>query len=800
MLIRNGLNACLRGILVCVLALGISAPASAQGQSAPPPIAATLDNAKAQLDRIESTLHQTHLSSVALASLRTAIGNVRDALTDRLAQLEPQATQSQTRLQQLGSAPAQGAPPEDPAVAAERASLGRRFSELDGAVKQTRLLQTRADQIARQIADRQTTIFATRLLHRDGSVFDPVFWIEVAGMMPQQFANLGDFLHPALMAARENGATQMAVLAATFVLFASLVVAFSHWWRRRFIHERPLDSRLAKAFADLWVFAAVTLRTPLIVAVCLKILDTFGLLPTPLDSLGRRVLLAFAIASLGAGIGEGLLAPNRPTRRLVALSDPMAQCLTGHLVWASRMLAIAVVLHGLNAVLMTPPELVAATGMAFSAVIAALLVSVAICLRGAEKGDAQPIARGLWLRPVAWLLASIMILALALGYARVAQFFAVRLLVTVAVVGVAYLLTQAVDALFTDAIGEETPRGRAIARNIGVSPRNIGLVGMLLAGAIRVVVVLLALLLIVGPWEVSTTEVTGLLEGISLKLTIGEITISFRAIMAAAVVLVVTLLATRLIQRWLQQRLLPHTGIEPSLQLSIATIFGYLGVILAIMLALGGLGIDLQKIALVAGALSVGIGFGLQSIVSNFVSGLILLTERPIRVGDAIVVKGEEGWVRRIRVRATEIETYDRASVIVPNSELITGVVKNWTHLNTMGRVVVKVGVGYDSDPERMRDIMLEVANGHPQVLKEPSPNVYLTNFAEGALEFELRCLVSDVQNALSVKSDLGFAILKRLRAAGFALPLWGREERARFEEKEHLAALAAQPPPGASA
>ena len=148
-----------------------------------------------------------------------------------------------------------------------------------------------------------------------------------------------------------------------------------------------------------------------------------------------------------------------------------------------------------------------------------------------------------------------------------------------------------------------------------------------------------------------------------------------------------------MVKRWLERELLPRTALEPSLQLSIATIFGYVGAIAAISFALSGLGFDLQKIALIAGALSVGIGFGLQSIVSNFVSGLILLTERPIRVGDSIVVKGEEGWVRRVRVRATEIETFDRASVIIPNSELITGIVKNWTRVNTLAASSVKVGV-----------------------------------------------------------------------------------------------------------
>ena len=195
-------------------------------------------------------------------------------------------------------------------------------------------------------------------------------------------------------------------------------------------------------------------------------------------------------------------------------------------------------------------------------------------------------------------------------------------------------------------------------------------------------------------------------------------------------------------------------------------------------LALTGLGFDLQKIALIAGALSVGIGFGLQSVVSNFVSGLILLTERPIRVGDSIVVKGEEGWVRRVRVRATEIETFDRASVIIPNSELITGIVKNWTRTNTLGRIVVKVGVGYESDPAQVRDILLEIANAHAQIVQSPPPAAFLLGFGDSALEFELRCIVRDVEKGASVRSDLHYEVIKRFRAAGITIPYPQRELR----------------------
>jgi potassium efflux system protein len=135
------------------------------------------------------------------------------------------------------------------------------------------------------------------------------------------------------------------------------------------------------------------------------------------------------------------------------------------------------------------------------------------------------------------------------------------------------------------------------------------------------------------------------------------------------------------------------------------------------------------------------------------------------------VVKGEEGWVRRVRVRATEIETYDRASVIIPNSELITGVVKNWTRANKLGRIVIKVGVGYDSDPALVRDILTEIARTHPQVVSSPAPAAFLLGFGESALEFELRCIVADVEKALSVKSELNYAIIAKFRAAGIEFP-----------------------------
>ncbi len=274
------------------------------------------------------------------------------------------------------------------------------------------------------------------------------------------------------------------------------------------------------------------------------------------------------------------------------------------------------------------------------------------------------------------------------------------------------------------------------------------------------------MVLIVGPWEVTAGDFLDTLKSFAFGFRIGEVTISFGAILAAVFWLLLALLITKAMQKWLERYLLPRTELEPSLQQSIAAIAGYIGVIVAIVLALTQLGIDLQKVALIAGALSVGIGFGLQSIVSNFVSGLILLTERPIRVGDLVVVKGEEGYVRRIRVRATEIETFERASVIIPNAEFITSAVKNWTHANTTGRIIVKVRLPYDCDPDLVCETLLASASEHPRVLKQPQPRALLLGFGENALEFELRAYVGHVDDGLLTKSDLHLEILRRFRAA----------------------------------
>jgi small-conductance mechanosensitive channel len=215
----------------------------------------------------------------------------------------------------------------------------------------------------------------------------------------------------------------------------------------------------------------------------------------------------------------------------------------------------------------------------------------------------------------------------------------------------------------------------------------------------------------------------------------------------------------------LSEKVLPKTRIDDSLQQSIIQVAGYIGLIVALLVGISSLGFDLTSLALIAGALSVGIGFGLQSIVSNFVSGLILLFERPIKIGDWIITNSGEGIVKKINVRATEVETFDRTSIIIPNSELISASVKNWTHKDKIGRIIIKVGVSYDSDPHQVLELLKEYVTDNDLLLQWPKPKIVFMDFADSALIFDLRFFIHDIQEVNEIQTQVRLDIWDLFKA-----------------------------------
>ena len=225
-------------------------------------------------------------------------------------------------------------------------------------------------------------------------------------------------------------------------------------------------------------------------------------------------------------------------------------------------------------------------------------------------------------------------------------------------------------------------------------------------------------------------------------------------------------------KRFLVERFLARSGMDKSLQYTVGQIFGYVVLVAGILIALENAGMNLSTLTVFAGAVGVGLGFGLQNIASNFISGLVILTERPIKIGDRVEVEGTAGRVRAIRIRSTTIMTNDNIAMIVPNSQFIEKKVVNWSHEDPKVRFRIPVGVAQTSDVEKVREILLNIAREHPKALAEPPPNVFFESFGDFTYNFELVVWSEEMSYRPRVfTSELNFAIERAFREAKIELP-----------------------------
>ena len=741
-----------------------------------------LDAWERNLNQMTATLQREGLTNRDLNQLQDNLEDLRLRTLETQQSVSPAVDALNARIEQL--APAKDDTVESEEVKENRIALENERAQLEGLVKQIGVATLRAEELLAAVNNRKRTLFARRLFERERSVADPTLWLNAINDLPAALNSLGLLAADwwGLLKSRIGEIAGMVLIAMGGLILA--LVAFFHRLllqkskRMALTEEPPL---LKKVWAAL-VVLLVNMMLPLIgVGAFFGIIEAIGASPDRIDNFSWTIIFTVLTLSATHGLTRALLAPGRPNWRMVPLTDGAVDRLIILIFSIALMLAANVLLDGIARNLFAPISLTLLVHGSFAVVYHLLILSsIRIIARGriatASTDDQSAPGRfWSWFIPLFTLASIAGLIGTMLGFIAFGWFVAIQIIWTVTVLSLLHLLLIFVDETLTTGL-RNAAAARIEAGDSLVSQARSEQVGVILSGLFRIVLMGLAAVLILTPWGVQSTRLLGSLEAIFFGIQVGDVTFSLSAVLIALGIFLVGYAFTRSIQSWMENRLLPSTSLDIGLKTSIKTAVGYVGVIIAAMIAFSYIGLNLQNIAIVAGALSVGIGFGLQSIVNNFVSGLILLAERPIKVGDWIVVGSEQGFVKRINVRATEIETFDRAAVIVPNSDLISGVVKNWMHNDVTGRIIVPVGVAYGSDPDQVREILMECAREQKMILAYPAPSVFFMDFGDSSLNFELRCYVSDVGYLLGTASDLRYDIYRRFGESGIEIPFPQRD------------------------
>jgi len=725
------------------------------------------------LDGAEKALQHLNNMEEDLSRLRINVEDILSDASQTAEALRPELALVRTQIEKLGPPPAKDAPAESPAIAAERARLTALASQLDGAIKSTELTWVRARQLIERITVMRHAIFTKNLMERLPSPLLPGLWRDLFNEAPgviHRFNYLAeDWLHWA-----EPKRLQLSLL------FVAVVLLFVVLWRltgrltgRRVIGpEGPPPSFFERAKSVAWIAPLKALAAVAAAMLFYGGLDALGLLYPPWVRAAAAILKAIVIFAAVSALITGVLAPREPNWRLVALCNASARRIARLLIGMAAVYAIDVALTEISRAFFVPLTLSVVQSFASSTAFAALLIGVLLTPFAPQDGAAA-VSRHYprLLKLPLWAIAIGIIATALAGYVALARFLAQQLVLTGIVVVVGWLAYLAIRAVTREPPQRSFPVGEILESRFGLDGPRRNQLARLTELALTLAVVIAAIPLLMLQWGFSGADIRDWFTSILFGMEVGQFRISLARILLGIILFIALLFATRLFQRWLREKALQQTRMDPGIVNSIDTVVGYACIAVAALLALSYAGFDITNLAIVAGALSVGIGFGLQSIVNNFVSGLILLIERPIKVGDRIVVGDQQGLVRRISVRATEIETFDRASLIVPNSELITGRVLNWTHRDSLVAVSVKVGVSYAADPEQVIDILRQCALDHPDVLRFPEPSAVFENFGDSALMFDLRVSLPEIGKAGAVQSALRTAIFKALRAANIEIP-----------------------------
>ncbi len=783
---RSTTRACLSWLAVFTL---FCAPLAQAQAAKDDPVGDPVGAAVAQLAQASQDVKaadrmlDTRLDEDGQRDLKAKLAAARKAASDSADTLQTQITMVDARIAQLGP-PTPGVA-EAPDIAAQRRLLAQQRSTIDSAIKRERLLVIESQQIDDELDATIAARRGRRLAQQLPSILTPGFWGPLAEAVPGDVARTGQLAQLGFATAVAGARGAHGWLALLGVLVAMLVLGPLRLRLRAIGRQYAIDNvpghRVRRSGYALWRLAIGTATPALAVLAFAWGLRAAGMVNARWEPILSALVPATVVAAFITALAGALLLRHQASWRLLPIDDALADSLRPWSWWLAALALVDPVLLAVNdaARASRAAHTAADTAEALLTLAVALGVLVTIARRRraaraaieAEGGEAASGFAHPTIALVALVVSAATIgaaIAILGGYVGLALWLMRSVIFWPAIViGALYILLTVADDVATSLFAASSRPGILIGRSIGIRPSAIDQFGVLLSGIVRLMLVVLGLGAILTPFGTGFSSFFSQLGTLSDGLTIGQVTISPGAVLRALLVFAVGLALARGFLGWLNTRYLPTTELDDSARNSVGLVARYIGILIAVLWGLAALGIGLERIALLLSALSVGIGFGLQAITQNFVSGLILLAERPVKIGDLIRIGADEGDVKRISVRSTEIVLGDHSTLIVPNSKLITETVLNKTLSNALGRIQILFTVPLNTDPGPVRAIVLEAFAENEAILATPAPVVFLDGIVDGRIGFNCMAHVAGPRDAYPARSAVLMQILQRFVAEG---------------------------------
>ncbi|TNM62014.1 mechanosensitive ion channel family protein [Aliirhizobium smilacinae] len=733
-----------------------------------------LDGLRQQLSAFRESVNTAADDDAKLADIRVRAEAIVEDMRVASDAMKVRVEQIQGRITSLGEPPATGQPAEAPAVAEERGKLQNERSQLNLIVDDAGNLQNSATQLANTITNLRRALFAQTLFRH--TELTPEVFVDAGNAFITEMRDFSSTIASwtsfvwRFKAFSLLGAIGLSVGAA-FLFLAGGYRLFGRFLRRNDSANPAYIKRLSYTFWST-VMQSVSFAAFLITSYLF--LEGFNVLRPDVAPMIATFFGFVWFVHFVWKLTYAALAPNETGWRLVRITDRGARLLSLAIIAMAVVNGLDYLLGAVSEALGSPLVLTIAKSLIASVVIGLILIAISFIRPVMTEGE-DPTGQGRpWPRYFSVALrvmGGLLLLCVIAGYVGLARFASTQIVLTGAVLALIYIGILSGKAIAKRGAFNDTALGRRLVERHRFGEIGLDQAGLLVGLGIYVIALALGIPLILITWGFQITDIESWVVSFFTEFRIGSISISIVGIFGGVLLFALGYIVTRWAQKWIDGNVLARSHVDIGVRNSVKTGIGYLGVGLAVIIGVSAAGINLSNLALVASALSVGIGFGLQNIVSNFVSGLILLVERPFKVGDHVVTGTTEGIVKRISVRATEIETFRQQAIIVPNSDLINAAVGNWTLKNRIQRSEIKVSVSYESDPEKVMAILLAIVEKVPEILRNPGPHVEFLAFGGSSLDFELRFHLADMSEGLRVRNDIRIEILKQFREQGVEIP-----------------------------